>query len=51
MSDVTHPATPDEVNFFDADVQDCPYASYQVLRDRTVPFDDRPRFGPKPSPG
>ena len=44
MSDVTHPATPDEVNFFDAEVQDCPYPSYQVLRDQAPVYQD-PRTG------
>lgn len=33
IADPVHPARPDEINFFNPDVQDCPYPAYQLLRD------------------
>ena len=42
VTDPVHPATPDEVNFFNPDVQDCPYPAYKLLRDEAPVWHDPP---------
>lgn len=38
--DPIHPSSPDEINFFNPDVQDCPYHAYKLLRDEAPVWHD-----------
>ncbi len=40
VADSIHPAKPDDINFFNPDVQDCPYPAYQLLRDEAPVWHD-----------
>jgi cytochrome P450 len=40
VADPIHPAKSDDINFFNPDVQDCPYHAYQVLRDEAPVWHD-----------
>ncbi len=38
--DPVHPAQPDQINFFNPDVQDCPYHAYALLREEAPVWHD-----------